>query len=116
MDGGGFSGGAAFDVGRYVVAPFLWQQKVRALDAVILTHPEADHMKGLLFVLENFRIGCLSKTGMSQLKKIYGGFWPFAGIKTFLCGFRIVKRTGLFMIAPNCFFSVRHVAAGFFRK
>lgn len=61
VDGGGFSGGAAFDVGRYVVAPFLWRQRVRALDAVILTHPEADHMKGLLFVLENFRIGCLVK-------------------------------------------------------
>ena len=55
VDGGGFSGGT-FDVGRYVVAPFLWYKKILSLDAVILTHPEAD-----LYVLENFKIHLVVK-------------------------------------------------------
>ncbi|MDZ7665261.1 MAG: DNA internalization-related competence protein ComEC/Rec2 [Desulfotignum sp.] len=61
VDGGGFSGSSQFDVGRYVVAPFLWHQGITALDAVILTHPDADHMNGLVFILENFQVGTLVK-------------------------------------------------------
>ncbi len=53
--------GTGFDVGRYVVAPFLWHRKVTALDAVILTHPDSDHMNGLVFVMENFTVGTLVK-------------------------------------------------------
>ncbi len=61
VDGGGFSGATQFDVGRYVVAPFLWHQGITALDVVILTHPDADHMNGLVFILENFQVGTLVK-------------------------------------------------------
>lgn len=61
VDGGGFSGGSSFDVGRYVVAPFLWHQGITVLDMVILTHPESDHMNGLVFIVENFTVGSLVK-------------------------------------------------------
>lgn len=61
VDGGGFTGGSGFDVGRNVVAPFLWKQGIRALDAVILTHPDTDHMNGLVFILENFTVRELVK-------------------------------------------------------
>ncbi len=63
VDGGGFPGSSGFDTGRHVVAPFLWQQRIMALDAVILTHPDSDHMNGLVFILENFRIGTLVTNG-----------------------------------------------------
>ncbi|WP_028319876.1 DNA internalization-related competence protein ComEC/Rec2 [Desulfatiglans anilini] len=53
VDGGGFSGGT-FDVGRMVVAPFLWQAKIRQLDYLVLSHPEADHMGGLPFIAASF--------------------------------------------------------------
>jgi competence protein ComEC len=62
VDGGGFSGDSGFDVGQNVVAPFLWHQGVTRLDTVILTHPDSDHMKGLVFVLENFKTGVLVKS------------------------------------------------------
>jgi competence protein ComEC len=61
VDGGGFPGGNRFDVGRYVVAPFLWHKKITALDVVVLTHPDADHMNGLVFILEHFQVGTLVK-------------------------------------------------------
>jgi competence protein ComEC len=44
-----------------VVAPFLWHQGITTLDVVILTHPDADHMNGLVFILENFQVGTLVK-------------------------------------------------------
>ena len=66
VDGGGFSGGSQFDVGRYVVAPFLWHQGITALDMVILTHPDADHMNGLVFVMENFQVKALVRNADSS--------------------------------------------------
>lgn len=61
VDGGGFSGFSSFDTGRYIVAPFLWKKRIRQLDYVILTHPEGDHLNGLVYIMENFKVGALVK-------------------------------------------------------
>jgi len=63
VDGGGFSSNSVFDTGRYLVAPYLWRRNILTLDGVILTHPEADHMNGLLFILDNFTVKVLYKNG-----------------------------------------------------
>ena len=54
IDGGGFSGGT-FDVGKMVVAPFLWSQKISKIDYLVLTHPQSDHMNGLRFIAQAFK-------------------------------------------------------------
>jgi competence protein ComEC len=53
IDGGGFSGGN-FDVGEMVVAPFLWHSKILTVDYLVLSHPQSDHMNGLLFLARHF--------------------------------------------------------------
>jgi competence protein ComEC len=63
IDGGGFSDNRIFDVGKGVVAPFLWRNKIRTLDTVILTHPNSDHLNGLIFILENFQVGQIWTNG-----------------------------------------------------
>jgi competence protein ComEC len=55
LDGGGFFD-ESFDVGKYVLAPFLWHEKINRIDTVVLTHPHPDHLQGLLFILENFQV------------------------------------------------------------
>jgi len=55
VDGGGFFDDT-FDVGKYVLAPFLWHEKINRIDTVVLTHPHPDHLQGLLFILENFQV------------------------------------------------------------
>jgi competence protein ComEC len=55
VDGGGFYDDR-FDVGRYVVAPFLWHERIGAIDAIVLTHPHPDHANGLPFILDNFDV------------------------------------------------------------
>ncbi|MBI5063848.1 MAG: ComEC/Rec2 family competence protein, partial [Desulfatitalea sp.] len=57
IDGGGFGDNAAFDVGRSVVAPLLWRNKIKTVDRVVLTHANSDHLNGLLFILNNFAVG-----------------------------------------------------------
>ena len=56
IDGGGFSDNSVFDVGARIVAPYLWQNKIRTIDTVVLSHPDADHLNGLLYILDHFRI------------------------------------------------------------
>ncbi len=55
IDGGGFPN-STFDVGRYVVAPFLWHERIVKIDIVVLTHPHPDHLNGLPFILNNFSV------------------------------------------------------------
>jgi competence protein ComEC len=54
IDGGGFSRDN-FDVGRMVIAPFLFRSKILQIDYLVLTHPQSDHMNGLRFIASNFR-------------------------------------------------------------
>jgi len=46
VDAGGTLAGSRFDVGARIVAPALRAQGVRALDALLLTHADADHVGG----------------------------------------------------------------------
>ncbi len=55
IDGGGFFDNS-FDMGRLVVAPFLWQKKIATIDYIVLSHPQADHLNGLLYIARNFNV------------------------------------------------------------
>lgn len=56
IDGGGFTRNDIFDVGARIVAPYLWRNKIHTIDTVILSHPDADHLNGLLYILAHFHI------------------------------------------------------------
>jgi competence protein ComEC len=56
IDGGGLYEDR-FDIGKHVIAPFLWKKKIRRIDTLVLTHPDPDHLKGLNFIASQFSIG-----------------------------------------------------------
>jgi competence protein ComEC len=66
VDGGGAADPTAFDVGAQVVAPFLWRRKIATVDTLILTHPNSDHLNGLLFIADNFNVKRLWTNGESR--------------------------------------------------
>ncbi|MEW6666823.1 MAG: DNA internalization-related competence protein ComEC/Rec2 [Thermodesulfobacteriota bacterium] len=53
IDGGGSMRGD-FDVGRMVVAPSLLSMKIGRIDYLVLSHPDSDHMDGLLHIASRF--------------------------------------------------------------
>ncbi|MBQ4616191.1 MAG: ComEC/Rec2 family competence protein [Mailhella sp.] len=58
VDGGG-SSSPYFDCGRSIVAPALTEGRLPMLDAVIVSHTDVDHARGLRWILEHFRVGVL---------------------------------------------------------
>jgi competence protein ComEC len=56
IDGGGFADNSTFDVGARIIAPFLWRKKIRSVDALILSHPNSDHLNGLIYIAEHFNV------------------------------------------------------------
>lgn len=67
VDGGGQSTGSRpgpdgfradhLDIGERVVARCLWARGIRRLDAVVATHPDTDHVGGLVSLADSFDIG-----------------------------------------------------------
>jgi competence protein ComEC len=56
IDGGGFSDNSIFDTGARIVAPFLWQKKIKTVDTLVLSHPNSDHLNGLIYIAEHFNV------------------------------------------------------------
>ena len=53
VDGGGLFSDR-FDVGRDLVSPVLTANNLPRLDFIAVTHPDRDHLKGLLFIAANY--------------------------------------------------------------
>jgi len=69
VDGGPRS--SRYDAGERVLLPFLRHRGVGRVDAVVATHPDNDHIGGLLSVLENVPVGYLIEGGAQ------GGSWTY---------------------------------------
>lgn len=67
IDGGGAYRYATdgYDPGELIVGPLLAGRGITRLDAVILTHPDNDHINGLLWIIENVAVGSIVDLGLN---------------------------------------------------
>lgn len=80
IDGGGFSDNSSFDVGARIIAPFLWRKKIKTVDLLILSHPNSDHLNGLIYLADHFNVKTLwtngepsNTLGYNNLMKVCAG-------------------------------------------
>jgi competence protein ComEC len=67
-------GGPAYetlDMGRAVIGPYLWNRGIFHLDDVVATHPQLDHVGGLIWTVRQFRIGRYWTNGISRQETFY---------------------------------------------
>ncbi|MBW1892961.1 MAG: DNA internalization-related competence protein ComEC/Rec2, partial [Deltaproteobacteria bacterium] len=74
IDGGGFSDNSTFDVGEKILAPFLWQNKIRTVDTIVLSHPNCDHLNGLIYIARHFHVKNIWTNNESAESKSYQNF------------------------------------------
>jgi competence protein ComEC len=48
-------GSTVANIGKQVIGPYLWSQRVWRLDQAVISHPHKDHFSGMDFVLRHFR-------------------------------------------------------------
>jgi len=59
------------DMGRMVIAPYLWSKGIRRIDYMVISHSHPDHYGGLGYVLEHIDVGEIWLNGM-----ISSDAWP----------------------------------------
>ena len=70
IDGGGFYNDS-YDTGKNIVAPFLYKEKIKRIDYLVLSHPHPDHLGGLRFIAKNFKVKEVWTNGQSADFKSY---------------------------------------------
>jgi len=70
IDGGGFPK-SSFDMGKSVIAPFLYAQRINTIHTVVLTHPHPDHLQGLIYITENFNVKEVWSSGQRSYDEMY---------------------------------------------
>ncbi len=56
IDGGG-SETSSYDVGKNILLPYLLDRKCRKIDLIFISHAHADHINGIMTVIENLKVG-----------------------------------------------------------
>jgi competence protein ComEC len=74
IDGGGFSDNISFDMGARVLAPFLLRKKILTVDTLILTHPNSDHLNGLIYIAEHFNVKSIWTNGETRTTSGFQAF------------------------------------------
>ena len=61
-----------FDMGRGVVAPFLWNRGITRLDHVVATHQQLDHVGGLIWLLRHIPVARYWENGVERSERFVG--------------------------------------------
>ena len=110
IDGGGTRDNR-FDIGRRILAPWLWNKGIRRLDLVIMSHPHPDHMNGLIAILRKFEVGAVWESGLDTDLPGYGEFRQ--AVQDRKIRHRLVSADDPPMMLGEAMISVLHPRRGF---
>ncbi len=113
IDGGG-SYDDRFDVGRRIVAPYLWNQGIHRIDLVILSHPHPDHMNGLKYLVRTFAIGEVWTSGLDKDLPGYAELERLISVRGIPV--RVVSATDPPVVISDAEVRILHPAQGFLSR
>ena len=71
MDGGTYGSG---NIGYDLIAPYLRRQGINTIDVLVISHPHADHINGLIAVLSDFDVGLVLDPAIPHPSATYRDF------------------------------------------
>lgn len=78
IDGGGSLYADSFDVGEKTLFPYLMDRGIYKLDYVIVSHFDADHSQGLIYIMKNMKVKNAIVSSVGQESKEYEDFLTLA--------------------------------------
>jgi len=93
--------------GRFDILPsYLWDEGIRRIDYLVLTHPHADHVTGLINVLSSFKVGEVWDSGQEFTSAEYEKFLRIIDDKKI--SYKIVRAGERLFIAPGIGIDILH--------
>ncbi|GAH88760.1 unnamed protein product, partial [marine sediment metagenome] len=93
--------------GRFDILPsYLWDEGIRRIDYLVLTHPHADHVTGLINVLSSFKVGEVWDSGQKFPSPEYEKFLRIIDDKRI--PYKIVRAGERLSIAPGIGIDILH--------
>lgn len=71
-----------YDSGESIILPHLKEAGIEKLDAIILSHPHADHIGGILSLIKGIEIETIYNSGYSYDSKLYENYLQLAEANT----------------------------------
>jgi competence protein ComEC len=94
-------------VGARIIAPFLWRKKIKTVDLLILSHPNSDHLNGLIYLADHFNVQTLwtngeprNTLGYKNLMKVSAGRGIFFPNYTHMARSRKINGVQLDLLYP----------------
>ena len=56
IDGGGSKNNDKYDVGKNIILPYLLSRKISSIDYLMISHFDADHCNGVIYILKNIKV------------------------------------------------------------
>jgi len=57
-----------------IIGPFLWNQGIKNIDLLVLTHPDSDHIGGAEWIINRFNVGYVIDNGEKSTSKSYSKY------------------------------------------
>jgi competence protein ComEC len=68
-------------MGEKVVAPVLWNKKIKEIDILVLSHPHPDHLNGLVSLINNFTVNEVWTNGEVVASEAFEAFENSIAVK-----------------------------------
>ena len=101
IDGGGSS---SFDVGKNTLVPYILDRGYTKIDTIIISHFDSDHVKGILSVMQELKVGEVLIAKQGEESENYNEFRKIVKDKNIRV--RIVKKGDLINIEKNLKFRI----------
>jgi competence protein ComEC len=104
IDGGGSTKSDTYDVGEKVVYPYLISHNIHKIDMIVISHFDADHCNGFVYLLENIEVKKIVIGMQVEESTEYTNIISIANEKNIAV--YIVKKAEKIVIDTNLYFDV----------
>ncbi len=111
IDGGG-TPYYDFDVGHHTVIPYLRRKGINRIDLMILTHPDLDHLEGLISILKEMKVKLVMDSGVPYENETYLEFLTLIRLDDTI-DYHQASAGDIIRISPDLEFLVLHPARNF---
>jgi len=81
IDSGGSTNNEKYDIGKNTLLPYLLDRKIKKIDYIMISHFDADHCQGFMYVMKNLKVKNAIICKQGENSKLYQEFLEICKLK-----------------------------------